>query len=182
MPSSLKAGGGPMNLKSYLTAELLCLLGCEPAIAQTATLTLSATLLPACEAGTVGNGGAIGFGTLDFGQYASLGNVISVASQQGAGSIRVKCVNGQSYSIKLDGGLYGSVTTRRMANIANTAITLTYNLYSDRPGGIVWDNTTGVAATGNGNDQWYPIYGLVPAQATPVAGTYRDTVNVTISW
>ncbi|HCD6632515.1 TPA: spore coat protein U domain-containing protein, partial [Pseudomonas aeruginosa] len=26
------------------------------------------------------------------------------------------------------------------------------------------------------------IYGLVPAQATPVAGTYRDTVNVTISW
>ena len=59
---------------------------------------------------------------------------------------------------------------------------LTYNLYSDRPGGIVWDNTTGVAATGNGNDQWYPIYGLVPAQTTPVAGTYRDTVNVTISW
>ncbi|MCB2813678.1 spore coat protein U, partial [Pseudomonas aeruginosa] len=56
------------------------------------------------------------------------------------------------------------------------------NLYSDRPGGIVWDNTTGVAATGNGNDQWYPIYGLVPAQTTPVAGTYRDTVNVTISW
>ncbi|PXB86476.1 spore coat protein U, partial [Pseudomonas aeruginosa] len=25
-------------------------------------------------------------------------------------------------------------------------------------------------------------YGLVPAQTTPVAGTYRDTVNVTISW
>ncbi|RPO38315.1 hypothetical protein IPC1191_26805 [Pseudomonas aeruginosa] len=30
--------------------------------------------------------------------------------------------------------------------------------------------------------KWYPIYGLVPAQTTPVAGTYRDTVNVTISW
>ncbi|WP_353934450.1 spore coat protein U domain-containing protein [Acinetobacter baumannii] len=26
------------------------------------------------------------------------------------------------------------------------------------------------------------MYGLVPAQTTPVAGTYRDTVNVTISW
>ncbi|MCO2562289.1 spore coat U domain-containing protein, partial [Pseudomonas aeruginosa] len=109
-------------------------------------------------------------------------NAISATSQQGAGSIRVKCVSGQTYAITLDGGLYGSVATRRMANIANTALTLTYNLYSDRPGGIVWDNTTGVAATGNGNDQWYPIYGLVPAQTTPVAGTYRDTVNVTISW
>ncbi|MBI7310854.1 spore coat protein U, partial [Pseudomonas aeruginosa] len=74
--------GGPMNLNSYLTAGLLCLLGCEPAIAQTATLTLSATLLPACEAGSVGSGGAITFGTLDFGQYASLNNAISATGQQ----------------------------------------------------------------------------------------------------
>ncbi|HBO4635660.1 spore coat U domain-containing protein [Pseudomonas aeruginosa] len=176
--------GGPMSLNRYFTGGLLCLLGCNPANAQTATIVLSATLLPACEAGSVGSGGAITFGTLDFGQYASLNNAISATSQQGAGSIRVRCVSGQTYAITLDGGLYGSVATRRMANIANTALTLTYNLYSDRPGGIVWDNTTGVAATGNGNgnDQWYPIYGLVPAQTTPVAGTYRDTVNVTISW
>ncbi|WP_129592679.1 Csu type fimbrial protein [Pseudomonas aeruginosa] len=174
--------GGPMSLNRYLAGGLLCLLGCNPANAQTATIVLSATLLPACEAGSVGSGGAITFGPLDFGQYASLNNAISATSQQGAGSIRVKCVSGQTYAITLDGGLYGSVATRRMANIANTALTLTYNLYSDRPGGIVWDNTTGVAATGNGNDQWYPIYGLVPAQTTPVAGTYRDTVNVTISW
>ncbi|EMC2780442.1 spore coat U domain-containing protein [Pseudomonas aeruginosa] len=171
-----------MSLNRYFTGGLLCLLGCNPANAQTATIVLSATLLPACEAGSVGSGGAITFGTLDFGQYASLNNAISATSQQGAGSIRVKCVSGQTYAITLDGGLYGSVATRRMANIANTALTLTYNLYSDRPGGIVWDNTTGVAATGNGNDQWYPIYDLVPAQTTPVAGTYRDTVNVTISW
>nr|WP_279432901.1 spore coat protein U domain-containing protein [Pseudomonas aeruginosa] len=148
-----------MSLNRYFTGGLLCLLGCNPANAQTATIVLSATLLPACEAGSVGSGGAITFGTLDFGQYASLNNAISATSQQGAGSIRVKCVSGQTYAITLDGGLYGSVATRRMANIANTALTLTYNLYSDRPGGIVWDNTTGVAATGNGNDQWYPIYG-----------------------
>ncbi|MBH9363482.1 spore coat protein U domain-containing protein, partial [Pseudomonas aeruginosa] len=41
------------------------------------------------------------------------------------------------------------------------------NLYSDRPGGIVWDNTTGVAAPGNGNAQWCPLYGRVPAPAPP---------------
>ena len=78
-----------MSLNRYFTGGLLCLLGCNPANAQTATIVLSATLLPACEAGSVGSGGAITFGTLDFGQYASLNNAISATSQQGAGSIRV---------------------------------------------------------------------------------------------
>lgn len=104
--------GGPMSLNRYFTGGLLCLLGCNPANAQTATIVLSATLLPACEAGSVGSGGAITFGTLDFGQYASLNNAISATSQQGAGSIRVKCVSGQTYAITLDGGLYGSVAWR----------------------------------------------------------------------
>ncbi|WJV25522.1 MULTISPECIES: Csu type fimbrial protein [Pseudomonas] len=171
-----------MGLNRCLIGGSLWLLSYNPATAQTATLTLSVTLLPACEAGTVVGGSAMTFGTLDFGQYVSLNNAVSTNSRQGAGSIRVKCVNGQTYNIKLDGGLYGNVDTRRMANVANTAITLIYNLYSDRPGGIVWDNTIGVAATGNGSDQWYPVYGLAPAQTTPVAGTYRDTVNVTVSW
>ena len=101
-----------MSLNRYLAGGLLCLLGCNPANAQTATIVLSATLLPACEAGSVGSGGAITFGTLDFGQYASLNNAISATSQQGAGSIRVKCVSGQTYAITLDGGLYGHAGRR----------------------------------------------------------------------
>ncbi|MCF3997679.1 spore coat protein U, partial [Pseudomonas aeruginosa] len=39
--------GGPMSLNRYFTGGLLCLLGCNPANAQTATIVLSATLLPA---------------------------------------------------------------------------------------------------------------------------------------
>lgn len=171
-----------MNLNPVHLAAVSCLIGWSPTQAQVATITLKATLLPACEAGTVDSGGAIGFGTLDFGQYASLDNAISVTGQQGAGSIRVKCVTGQSYSIRLDGGLHGTVARRRMANAANASSTLIYNLYSDRPGGTVWDDVVGVNAVGNGSDQWYPIHGVVPAQPTPGAGTYRDTVNVTIGW
>jgi spore coat protein U-like protein len=167
--------------RTPLLVAALCLLPVDQGDAQTATLTLSATLLPACEAGS-SSGSSITFGTLDFGQYARLSSNVSVTSQPGAGSIRVKCVNGQSFSIRLDGGLYGTVTQRRMANTANSALTIAYNLYRDKPGGILWDNTTGVSASGTGADQWFAIYGQVPAQTTPAAGRYTDTVNVTVSW
>ncbi|KAF1069395.1 MAG: hypothetical protein GAK45_01111 [Pseudomonas citronellolis] len=153
-----------------------------PALPQTATLTLSATLLPACEAGSTSGTGAISFGTLDFGQYANLANGISITSQRGAGSIRVKCLSGQTFSIRLDGGLYGSVAQRRLANTSNSAQTVAYNLYRDAAGTSLWDNSVGVSATGSGSDQWFPLYGRIPAQTTPPAGRYSDTVNVTISW
>lgn len=171
-----------MSLYRYFALAALCFSGSSQTHAQVASIALRAILLPACEAGTVDSGGAIGFGILDFGQYASLDNVITATSQPGAGSIRVKCAAGQPYSIRLDGGLHGNVSSRRMANVSNASSTLTYNLYSDRPGGTVWDNVQGVRATGDGRDQWYPIHGLVPAQAPPAPGTYRDTVNVTIGW
>ncbi|MGC3655075.1 spore coat protein U domain-containing protein, partial [Pseudomonas aeruginosa] len=77
---------------------LLCLLGCNPANAPTATFVVCATLLPACEGGCVGSGGAITFGSLDFGQYASLNNANSGTSHQGAGTIRVRCDSGQTYA------------------------------------------------------------------------------------
>lgn len=148
---------------------------------QAATIGVSATLLPACEAGTT-TSGSTSFGTLNFGNYASLTSAINATSAQLAGSIRVKCVNGLAYKIVMDGGSSGVVTARRMVNTTNSAVSLQYNLYTTAARTTVWDNTTGVSNTGNGADQWATVYGRVPAQATPAAGVYQDTVNVTVSW
>lgn len=81
-----------------------------------------------------------------------------------------------------DGGFYGSVVMWCMVNIVNIVFILIYNLYSDCFGGIVWDNIIGVVVIGNGNDQWYFIYGLVLVQIMLVVGIYCDIVNVIIIW
>lgn len=148
---------------------------------QAATIGIAATLLPACEAGTTTSGNT-SFGTMNFGNFAALSSVINATSAQLTGSIRVKCVSGLSYKILLDGGSSGVVTNRKMVNTTNSSANVLYNLYTNQPGGTIWDNTTGLSDTGNGADQWHTVYGRVPAQATPVAGIYLDTVNVTVSW
>ncbi|WAT01083.1 spore coat U domain-containing protein [Rouxiella chamberiensis] len=163
---------------------LLCILFSgmgAPCLAHAATLSVQATLLPACEAGTV-TSGTLSYGTLNFGNYASLSSVINATSAQLAGSIRVKCVNGLSYKIAMDGGKSGDVTNRKMVNATNTSATVLYNLYTSAARSVVWDNTIGLSDVGNGADQWHTVYGRVPSQTTPAAGIYSDTVNVTVSW
>lgn len=150
-------------------------------VSQAATLGVTATLLPACTAGTTTSGSTT-FGTINFGNYASTTSVINATSAQLAGSIRVNCVNGLSYKILMDGGSSGSVTARSMANTTNAALKVLYNLYTNATRTTVWDNTTGLSDVGNGADQWHTVYGRVPSQTTPAAGVYQDTVNVTVSW
>ncbi len=47
-----------------------------------------------------------------------------------------------------------------------------------------WFTDAGNVATGSGtgNGQSLTVYGRVPVQTTPVAGTYTDTVVVTITY
>lgn len=76
----------------------------------------------------------------------------------------------------------GRITARKMVLGANS---IAYQLYQNATRSTVWGNTVGtntVAGTGNGNVQLLTVYGSVPAQATPPAGTYSDTVTVTVTY
>lgn len=172
-----------MDIKVLLLLPVIPLMSMQFSIplSQAATIGISTTLLPACEAGTAA-AGRISFGTINFGNYASLTSVIKVTSAPLAGSIRVNCARGLSYKILMDGGSSGVVTNRKMVNTSNSTVTILYNLYTNQPGGTIWDNITGLGDTGNGADQWHTVYGSVPVQATPMAGIYQDRVNVTLSW
>ncbi|EMP2574341.1 TPA: spore coat U domain-containing protein [Serratia marcescens] len=146
---------------------------------KTATLGVSATLLSACEAGS-SSGGNVSFGTLNFGTLYFLSTATSIAGQQNAGAIRVKCTNGTSYSVLLGGGQSGNTAARYLQSAAGQRVN--YNLYTNAAHSAIWDNLTGVSQTANGADNWLPVYGMIPAQSTPPTGSYTDTVQVTINW
>ena len=163
---------------------LLLLVICSPstltAASKTATIGLSAEVLPACSAGSTVPATLGQFGTLDFGTYFSLSVLVSITSQIGNGSLRVNCLLNTPYKVLLSAGGSGNVAARRMTGPASAQIN--YNLYTNATYATVWDNTTGVAGTGTGTDQYLQVYGRVPAQSAPTVGTYTDTITVTVSW
>lgn len=146
---------------------------------KTATIGVSATLLKACEAGS-NSGGNVSFGSLDFGTVYFLTTNVSIVGQQNAGAIRVKCNNGTSYNVLLGGGQSGNTAARYLKSAAGQQVN--YNLYTTSAHSTIWDNLTGVSQTANGQDNWLPVYGMIPVQSTPPIGSYTDTVQVTINW
>lgn len=99
-------------------------------------------------------------------------------------TLGVQCSNGTPYNVGLDAGANagGNINARSMVLGGNS---VAYQLYQNSTRSTVWGNTIGsntVAATGTGNTQSLTVYGQVPLQATPPAGTYSDTVNVTVTY
>lgn len=143
-----------------------------PAAATDLTTTFQAriVILNACT--------ALSASTLDFGSQGVLSADVDQTS-----TINVTCTTDAPYTVKLDAGANagtpGDVDTRRMTDGTDF---VSYNLYSDASGGAVWDNTTGVSRNGTGSQEAITVHGRVPAQTTPPAGTYTDTVTVTLTY
>ncbi|MGV7245349.1 Csu type fimbrial protein [Caballeronia sp. M23-90] len=101
------------------------------------------------------------------------------------GSITAQCTNGDAYRIALNGGATGNVAARQMARSGGGG-TVNYQLYVDSAHTSAWgDGTVGTAmatGTGTGNQQVLNVYGVVPAQTSPVPGSYSDTITATISF
>ena len=100
-------------------------------------------------------------------------------------AIGVQCTNTTPYNIGLDPGTApgATVTTRHMSSGAGA--TVAYQLFRDEARSQNWGNTAGtdtLAGTGNGAVQTVTVYGRVPPQTTPAAGTYADTVRVTVTY
>jgi spore coat protein U-like protein len=115
--------------------------------------------------------------TLDFGTQGPL-----VANVDQTSTITVLCTTSAPYNVGLDGGLTGTVAARKMMN---GVVPVFYELFRDSSRTLNWGNTVGtdtLAGTGNGTSQALPVYGRVPPQTTPAAGTYLDTVAVTVTY
>lgn len=93
----------------------------------------------------------------------------------------------QVVTTTISAGGSGSAAARQMTGPG----TLNYNLYSDAGYGTIWDDVTGVNDTLVSPPANPPqpcgynrtIYGRIPInQGTAPAGSYTDTVIVTVTW
>jgi len=111
-----------------------------------------------------------------FGTY----NTLSLASLDGAGSVAVSCDVTDSYTVALSSG-QGTFTARKLLSASNM---MYYNLYSDALRSVIWgDGTMGTAlVNGSGTGATYTVYGRIPGGQNLPAGSYTDTITVTLDF
>lgn len=123
---------------------------------------------------------------VNFGNY----NVVNSANTDSTGSVRVRCtllvaVAG-SFTIDLSTGSSGSYAQR---NLRNGSSVLTYNLYTDAARSQILGNGSSGSSriTRNfsaliGVDQTVTVYGRIRAGQNVPAGSYSDTIIVTVTY
>lgn len=143
------------------------------------SMTQSGDYFPFLVSANVANQCNVSATALDFGTVGLL-----TGSTPGTSTLSVQCANGSAYRIGLDAGLNGggNINARKLKL---GAATIGYQLYSNSARTTVWGNTLGtntVSGSGNGSIQAYTVFGSVPAQTTPAAGTYQDTITVSVTY
>lgn len=141
--------------------------------------TVTATILAECNVAT---------SPLNFGNYDPV--VANAATAlDNTTLVNVYCTKGTPVSVSLDNGQWVTGSTRRLRSAA--ANFLTYEMYRDSGRGTVWNATNtnsgtstskltaiGPTAAGGG----FTVYGRVPSGQDIPAGSYGDTVTVTVNY
>ena len=147
-----------------------------PARAETATaeMTVQATATATC---------TVAAGTLDFGSYTGASDV------DGSATITVNCGSVEPSNlvyVTFGLGSHADSTQRRMADDGTGTQFLNYNLYSDSGRTTALGDTDQLSVTLSLNTGEYggeaTVYGRVPSGQNVKAGTYTDTVVVTLNY
>lgn len=155
-----------------IAAAALCI-GTSSAIAATATGSFNSQIIITDECKVQSST------DMDFGSDGVLDAAIDSTSD-----FEVQCTTGTTYTLSLDGGngASGTTTTRTMESGGSA---VNYTLWKNAARTQNWGDAGGEimsGLTGNGANQSYTVYGRVPAQTTPAAATYTDTVTVTVTY
>ena len=158
-----------MVAAAVLAIALLSVPNAAFAATTTATMNVSATVVNNC---------TVSANPLSFGQYS--GTALNVST-----TISVTCNTGDSYSVGLNaGGGSGATVSNRLMTLSSGSATLAYSLLSGSYSGTNWGNASGswVTGTGNGSAQTLTVYGVVAGGLYPTAGSYADSVTVTLTY
>lgn len=152
------------------------------AASSTGSLSVSARLLPQCSVSATNmNFGATNFLPLN-------------TSLDATSTVTARCSPNTSYKILAETGPGGEGcgSARRLTHSSLPGIQISYYLSVEYPPNSgsrqLWGNGDGVncpaviVGLGNGAAQPYTAYGEIPAGQTPAAGTYTDTVVLSISY
>lgn len=143
-----------------------------PVFAATTTTTFTVTL-------TLQNDCQITANALNFGSSGVIAGNIDQTT-----TLTVTCSNGATYDVGLNAGSApGSTIPNRLLAGSGTP-TVAFQLYRDSGHSLIWGETAGttVGGTGTGAAQTLTVYGRVPSQTTPAAGTYSSTVTATVTF
>lgn len=143
------------------------------ALADTGTSNMAASA-------TVASAASVTAAPLNFGNY--IGQAVNQTS-----AITVTGTNGTSYSVSIDQGqgTGAGLNSRKMTKSGGTS-TLDYQLYTSSARTAVWGNGTAgtatVSGTSTGVQQTLNVFGTIPANQTPLIGSYSDTLVVTVTY
>jgi spore coat protein U-like protein len=166
-----------LAIASAIVAGSMGLSATSSAATATSNMAVTTTVATAC---------TISAGALSFGSY----DPTASADNQATGTITSTCTSGGAAKITMSEGankLTGSTTSvpkRAMKTAGETPQTLAYHLYRDSDRTAVWGNTdaTGEGLTGTGSAVTTTVYGAITKNQTVSAGTFTDTVAVTITY
>lgn len=139
------------------------------AATSTSSLAVTSTVLASCNV----TGSSVAFG-----------NYTSSQLDQSA-TVAVLCTTGTTYTVALDAGVGTGASTSVRKMTGTGGGTLNYTLARDSSHSLNWGSTTGAdtsAGTGNGVLQNLTVYGRISSGQLPGAGTYTDTVTVTMTY
>lgn len=109
---------------------------------------------------------------------------VLTADVDAAGAVFVTCTPGSAFTIGLGAGAAGGGPTAREMRKGSEKVV--YGLYQNAARNLPWGDGVvpgeTVSGTGDGAAQSLGVYGRVPVQSTPSAGTYSDTVVVTVTY
>ena len=167
-------------MKSWRASLLACavVVLCPLAVlagTSTGSLTVNANVNSSC---------IVSSGTLSFGAYDPIVGNASAPLQQ-SGTFQIQCTNGLTATILLGQGLNpgsGSTDSAPIRNMTNGTSQLNYQLYTTSARSTVWDNATGVSQLTTGQTQTLTVYGTIPAGQNVTAGSYSDTVVITVNY
>jgi spore coat protein U domain-containing protein, fimbrial subunit CupE1/2/3/6 len=171
-----------MILKRTLFLLLIAALAlAKPAMSASAsaTMTVTATVIATC---------TITSGNLSFGNYDAIGTN-ATAPLNGTAAITATCTQGAAATVDIDQGLNangsGNSMQRRMKGTGTNY--LNYAIYKDSAHSQPWGTkTSGTTATVTGAGGATPVsltaYGSVPGAQSVAAGSYTDSVAVTINY
>lgn len=169
-------------LAALVTSQIASLAHAETS----AEFDVSATIAAGClidGLGSSGNAGALG--TLNFGQASALSTATRNASFVAAQTLRLRCTPGVNMTMAIDAGSHAASGSRNLQLGTNSALRLAYSLCADaacsQP--LAIGGSRVIAVTGaNSNDVKLPIYGRLTLPGQANAGTYTDTLIVTLTW
>ncbi len=145
----------------------------------TQTFQVSASIVNGC----VISGTNIGvLGTLNFGTLPGVGSSTAYASFVQNSSIVLSCTPGTTLDMSIDGGSNFSSASRNLKVTGNTNL-VPYSLFSDTSYTTsIPVNQNITVSYSNANNIVLPIYGRLSISGSNLAGTYTDTLTVTLSW